>query len=110
MTAAAATEYQAALLRVCQISRLRYDDPFVWREIVSNDLLLRPLPLAFLWENRHRPLSWSALAASMGHTRSQFFEQFHARKWSYSEMLAELDLWERAHHAAAMRSSTVFLR
>lgn len=105
-----ATNYQSALQRICQLSHLSYDDPFVWREIVSHDLLLRPVPLEFLWENRQRPIVWSSLTATMGHSRCQFLEQFRERPWTYREMLRELDLWERSHYAAAIRSSTVFLR
>jgi hypothetical protein len=84
--------FEERLDMFCALNRMSIDDPFLWRELLSNGLVGGGvyMPFEFVWIHRHRPWDWGALA-----TRYLLAARAHGvrnKSWSYSRFLIEMSI------------------
>lgn len=71
----------------CTYSNLKKEDPFVWREILSKDLLSTYMPAEFVWNYRNQEWDWAEITKK--YEIGPFLYANKNKSWSYSHLLFE---------------------
>lgn len=81
--------FEERLYTFYTISRISYDDPVLWYDLLSNGFVGGGayMPFEFVWNNRLRPWNWDALKRK--YDIAAYAQTVRDKSWSYNRLLHE---------------------